>query len=99
MSGGELGRVFLEPLQMHVRQDTWGNATNALTAGNYYCDDSATGHTGRTLLPGCPTSESQRTLDGTPYIAEYNISDMQAEANTPELRRVVLSVRWQENQP
>ena len=25
ISGGELGRVFLEPLQMSVRQDTWNN--------------------------------------------------------------------------
>jgi Tfp pilus assembly protein PilV len=31
MTGGELGRVFLDPLQMHVRQDTWGTANNCLS--------------------------------------------------------------------
>jgi Tfp pilus assembly protein PilV len=99
MSGGELGRVFLEPLQMYVRQDTWDKTGNALKveANNYYCDSVA--HGNRTLLPGCPTAANQRTLDGTPYVAEYNISDMKNETNSPELRRVVLNVRWQENQP
>lgn len=31
VSAGELGRYFLDPLQMDVRQDTWG--ANNLTAG------------------------------------------------------------------
>jgi Tfp pilus assembly protein PilV len=31
MSGGELGKLFLDPLQMQVRQDEWGN--NCLSAG------------------------------------------------------------------
>ena len=36
MTGGELGRVFLDPLQMHVRQDTWDNATsNSLSVGTF----------------------------------------------------------------
>ena len=25
MAGGQLGKFFLDPLQMDVRQDTWGN--------------------------------------------------------------------------
>lgn len=32
MTGVELGKYFLEPLQMDVRQDTWN--TNCLGAGN-----------------------------------------------------------------
>jgi len=31
MTSGELGRVFLDPLQMDVRQDTWGSSSNCLT--------------------------------------------------------------------
>jgi len=31
MAGGELGRVFLDPLQMDVRQDLWGS--NCLSSG------------------------------------------------------------------
>lgn len=32
MAGGELGRYFLDPLQMQVRQDTWG--ASCLGTGN-----------------------------------------------------------------
>jgi len=32
MTGGELGKYFLDPLQMQVRQDTW--ATNPLGTNN-----------------------------------------------------------------
>ncbi|MGA2775880.1 MAG: prepilin-type N-terminal cleavage/methylation domain-containing protein [Candidatus Omnitrophota bacterium] len=37
MAGSELGKVFLDPLQMQVREDTWdkGMAVNTLTVGNY----------------------------------------------------------------
>lgn len=36
MTGAEVGRYFLDPLQMNVRQDTWGNATsNNLTPSTY----------------------------------------------------------------
>ena len=35
MAGGELGKHFLDPLQMQVRQDTWNNAAvNCLGTGN-----------------------------------------------------------------
>jgi len=98
ISGGELGKVFLDPLQMSVAQNTWDTAANSLKAGSYYCDD--TPHAGKALLPaGCPSSASQRTLDGTPYNADYTVEDMSGEANNPELRRVVLQVNWSENKP
>jgi prepilin-type N-terminal cleavage/methylation domain-containing protein len=29
MSGGEIGKFFLEPLRMQVRQDTWGTGVGA----------------------------------------------------------------------
>jgi prepilin-type N-terminal cleavage/methylation domain-containing protein len=35
MTGGELGRYFLDPLQMEVRQDTWNTAANNLRPRTY----------------------------------------------------------------
>ncbi len=35
MAGGELGKYFLDPLQMHVRQDNWNQANNSLSVGSY----------------------------------------------------------------
>ncbi|MCM8795780.1 MAG: type II secretion system GspH family protein [Candidatus Omnitrophica bacterium] len=39
MAGGELGRLFLDPLQQDVRQDQWGN--NCLSA-NVNCPGAQT---------------------------------------------------------
>lgn len=33
MAGGELGRTFMDPLQMDVNQTTWGTNNNCLTNG------------------------------------------------------------------
>ena len=32
MAGGELGKLFLDPLQMDVREDTWGSVNNCLSS-------------------------------------------------------------------
>jgi prepilin-type N-terminal cleavage/methylation domain-containing protein len=40
MTGGELGKYFLDPLQMEVRQDTWDN--NNLSAPLSYAGPSQT---------------------------------------------------------
>ncbi len=97
MSGGELGKVFLDYLQMHVRQDTWDNvATNALsvtTAPNVprYCDAPS----GNPQQPGCPT-QAQRTLDPSisVYTARYDIDANVSGA--PNLRRVKVTISWTE---
>jgi prepilin-type N-terminal cleavage/methylation domain-containing protein len=34
MTATELGRYFLDPLQMQVRQDTWNDLANCLGTGN-----------------------------------------------------------------
>lgn len=34
MTGGELGKLFLDPVQMAVRQDTWDAAGNVLKIGS-----------------------------------------------------------------
>lgn len=33
MIGAQLGKFFVDPLQMDVRQDNWGQAANIFTAG------------------------------------------------------------------
>jgi prepilin-type N-terminal cleavage/methylation domain-containing protein len=33
MTGSEISKLFIDPLQMYVRQDTWGAAGNALNSG------------------------------------------------------------------
>jgi Tfp pilus assembly protein PilW len=35
MTGGELGRYSLDPLQMEVRQDTWNTSANNLAVKTY----------------------------------------------------------------
>jgi len=35
MAGGEIGKLFLDPLQMQVRQDTWDSPQNKLTPQQY----------------------------------------------------------------
>ena len=87
MSGGELGGIFLSPLQMSVRQDTWLDAANPLATGERYCDDDGS----HTQQPNCP-SFGERTLDGVTYYARYNIGDV----NGTTLRKVVLTLNWTE---
>lgn len=95
MAGGELGRVFLEPLQMQVRQDTWNQTTNGLSTGTRNCQADAD-----PPLPNCPP-EGERTLYGMRYDAEYNISDDSTGGplQNTDLRRVVLTISWTEPQP
>ena len=88
MAGGELGRLFLEPLQMHVRQDTWNQTGNALNIGVTYCGQNPQN-------PICP-SEANRTLDRIVYNATYDITN---HPNAPNIRKVVVNIRWNEPSP
>jgi len=96
MAGGELGKLFLEPLQLGVRQDTWADATNPLaetpSTSPKYCDDDPS----HTQHPNCPPAAS-RTIDNITYTATYNIS-----RTTPvgtNLNRVKVDVNWNEPAP
>jgi len=97
MTGGELGRVFVDPLQMQVRQDNWNNATmNALSAtgsGSFrYCDSNAS----TTEQPtGCP-AQNERTLGGVEYSARYEITN---HTSSPNIRKVVTTINWPKVQP
>lgn len=97
MSAGELGKLFLAPLQMGVRADTWGAVGNLLQltvsnpGGLSYCD----GVSGHTQQPGCP-SLPDRTLDNIAYSAQYNITNVTTRTEPNNIRRVVTTVSWNE---
>ncbi len=91
-SGGVLGRMFLDPLQMGVRQDTWGGAGNPLTAGTYYCDSDGS----HTQHPSCPSGMDRR-VNNVLYDARYDISNI--STNGLDLRKVELILNWEEVSP
>ena len=102
MTAVELGRFFLDPLQMHARQgesvpgaqDDWDQPNNNLRVGIRYCDSDPT-HAGL-QQQNCPT-QAERTLDGTEYSVEYNISaPFQPQS---DMRKVVTSITWSERAP
>lgn len=51
MSGGEIGKYFLDPLQMNVRQDQWDTAAANAAANCLKSDPSA----------GCPAAQAGYT--------------------------------------
>ena len=100
MTGGEIGRLFLDPLNMAVRQDTWTTTTSALydvvespgpqLSTTRYCD-SDPAHSAM-QQPGCPTAD-ERTLDHIVYSATYNFTRNSPISN---LTKVKLDVTWTE---
>ena len=92
MSGSEIGKLFLDPLQLAVRQDNWDTASNGLrlVGTNYitYCD-SVGGHPQN---PACPSVASQRKVDNIDYTAQYELAGV---AGT-DLRKVKVQVFWTE---
>lgn len=88
MVGSQLGKLFIDPLQSHVRQDTWGVAGNALNLGTTYCD-SVGGHTQN---PICP-SATQREINNRDFTATYVITT--ADTN---MRKVITTITWNEPQ-
>lgn len=66
MAGGELGKVFLDPLQMDVRQDRWGAGNNCLSSDP-------------TNTSACPSSQ---TIGNITYNAVYNITNVAETNNS-----------------
>lgn len=86
MAGGELGKVFLDPLQMDVRQDQvgdyWGAGNNCLSSNP-------------TNTSACPSSP--QTIGNITYNAVYNITNVLETSN--RLRRVKVDIKWTEALP
>lgn len=83
IQAAQLERLFLNYLQMHVRQNDWEQATNALSVTPLGGRDCAN-------QPGCPVNE--RALDGITYNPQYYISGV----GTTNLRRVKVDITWNE---
>jgi len=83
----QLSKLFLSPLQLGVRQDTWASSSNPLYPGTSYC-----GVSGYTDRSDCP-SAANRTIDGIVYNATYTITDNSPISN---LRKVKIDIRWTE---
>jgi len=90
MTSSEMGKLFLEPLQLYVRQDTWDTVGNALNTGTTYCNASGP------FNSACPSVASQRIVDSIDYTAQYEVSPVNA-AWVDSARRVVATVNWTEN--
>ncbi|MDD5432941.1 MAG: type II secretion system protein [Candidatus Omnitrophica bacterium] len=88
-AASQLGKIFLDPLQMDIRGDTWDTAANGLTAGQTFCGQAGTQN------PVCNNINANLRNVDRPYTAEYNINTPFFPA-LPNLRRVSVTVHWQE---
>lgn len=90
--GGNIGRMFLDPLHMAVRDDTWLAAGSPLAVGTRYCDSSA-----NPQEPGCPSFQD-RTINNILFEAQYTISSILVPAGV-DLRKAVVTVTWNDIAP
>jgi type II secretory pathway pseudopilin PulG len=114
MSGGEFGKVFIDPLQAYVREaqtaagadDAWDQPNNALLktdAGLRYCDSSLVPFLDSNPPPHAQQQpgcplETNRTL--APKTTYTSRYEItDAPAPLANLRRVVTTIQWLERQP
>jgi type II secretory pathway pseudopilin PulG len=104
MISSELGKLFVDPMQAHVRQDTWDLTTNALyipalptTSFTSYCD-AVGGHTQNPICLSMPASE--RKINNRDFSAQYDVSrvcnGVCSSATDTGMRRVTTTLTWQE---
>lgn len=98
IQAAELGRLFLAPLQMDVRQDTWDQSpvdpapNNLLTAGNYKSTNNPfSDYSGYTTVSWL----EEPLMDNITYYPVYEIS---AVAGT-NLRKAKVTIAWDETLP
>lgn len=102
MSGGELGRFYLTPLQRDVRQDQWAADTNCLTTAGSITD-AAGGVTPTALCAGLAQPWRDPVSD-IRYTPEYHIDGIDTDGTVAatglgSLRRVRVVLRWNEYNP
>ena len=95
MTSGEMVKLFIEPLQLYVRQNDWDTASNALRSvgSNYttYCDSDG----GHTQNPACHLIASERKVNNIDYTAQYVINPVSGTF----LRKAEVKVSWTEYTP
>jgi Tfp pilus assembly protein PilV len=82
MAGGELGKYFLDPLQMYVKQTDWNNTKND------YVSDSP--------LHKCTDERGKQVILDRPYNSSYTVSVLPNFANDSAARKVKVDITWQE---
>ena len=97
ITSSEIAKLFIEPLQLYVRQSDWDTASNGLkwVAGNYttYCD-SIPAHAGL-QNPACPSAGTERMVNNIDYTAQYEV----AKVAGTDLRSAKVKVSWTEFTP
>lgn len=103
----QLGKLFIDPMQAYVRQDTWDVdlASNVLyipaspvNSYTFYCDSDA-GHTPQGPAAFCP-SATARKVNNREFSAQYDVSrvcigDCSTGIDTG-MRRVTTTISWSE---
>lgn len=86
MAGGELGKYFLDPLAMCVRQDQWDDTLSS------YGDYEATN--GLSIVSS-PSTDS-KVLNGKSYTATFNITAIPGldPATYPQARKARVTIKW-----
>ncbi|MDD5691911.1 MAG: prepilin-type N-terminal cleavage/methylation domain-containing protein [Candidatus Omnitrophica bacterium] len=109
MVSSQLGKLFVDPMQAHVRQDTWdawNGVRNALyvppdplTSFTTYCDSDA-GHA--TLQnPACPSLATERKINNREFSVQHDVSrvcigDCFTTGIDTGMRRVTTTISWNE---
>jgi len=83
IQAAELGRLFLAPLQMEVKQSDWNSSTNDYNSPNL-------------LRKGTRTDATQPPIDGIPYTATFATDVPPGFAVTSPMRKVKVTINWTE---
>lgn len=104
MVSSGLGKLFIDPMQAHVRQDTWDLdlATNSLyipaspvNSFTSYCD-SVVGHE-LNQNPACPALATERKVNNRDFSAQYDVSRVLDSLGADTgMRRVTTTITWNE---
>ena len=87
MVASELGRYFLDRLQLHVRQDTWDTSSNYLNIGEYRSPNNP-----------CSDYDSASWLE-EPQLNNISYFSAQKVEDKDGLRKVKLIICWEEPAP
>lgn len=86
MSGGELGKYFLDPLQNYVRQEDWIDTDNDYDSNNRL-----------RINPSPRTDPTPTTINAIPYTPTYTVSIPPGSPDN-QMRSVTVQINWPKSQ-